>query len=176
MLHSLHLAFTIKDLGYAKYFLGLEVVRSTDGIFMNQRKYIMDIITDTGILHAKSVKIPLPSRLDLQEEKGKLLEDLSIFRRLIGRLLYLSFTRSDLMYLVHHLSQFVHQPRKHHWIAALHVVRYLEDTVSTGLFFPAQASAELEAYYDVDWASCKTTRRSIIGFCIFLGRTPISWK
>lgn len=173
---SLHLAFTIKDLGYAKYFLGLEIARSIDGIFINQRKYILDIISDTGMLQAKGVKVPLPCGLELQEEKIELLDDPSSYRRLIGRLLYLNFTRPDVMYVVHHLSQFIHQPRRPHWMAALHIVRYLKNTPSTGMFFPAQALAELEAYCDDDWASCKIIRRSITGFCIFLGTTPVSWK
>lgn len=136
----------------------------------------MDIISDTGMLQAKGVNTPLSFGLDLHEEKGELLDDPSTFRRLIGRLLYLNFTHPDIMYAVHHLSQFVHQPQKPHWIATLHIVRYLKNTPSTGLYFPAKALAELEVYCDADWASCKITRRSITGFCIFLGKTSISWK
>lgn len=108
--HSLDLAFTIKDLGYAKYFLGLEIARSLDGIFFNQRKYTMDIIYDTRMTEAKAVKIPLPYGLQLQENEGELMCDPSVYRRLIGRLLYLDFTRPNIMYSVHFLSQFVHQP------------------------------------------------------------------
>lgn len=107
---SLNLAFTIKDLGYAKYFLGLEVARSPDGIFVNQRKYIMDILSYTKLSRAKGVKTPLPPGLQLQDDEGELLSDPSSFRRLIGRLLYLNFTRPDIIFYVHHLSQFIHQP------------------------------------------------------------------
>lgn len=111
----LHGAFTIKDLGYAKFFLGLEVTRSHDGICVNQKNYITDLVIDTRLVQVKSVKTPLPSGLQLQEEEREILEDPSQFQRLIGRLLYLGFTRPDITYAVHHLSQFVHRPKKPHW-------------------------------------------------------------
>lgn len=131
---SLHTSFTIKDLGQEKIFLGLEIDRSPLGICVSRKKYIYDIISDTGMLQAKVVHSPLPPELQLQEDEGELLEDASQYRRLTGRLLYLNFTRPDLMFAVHHLSQYVHQPCKPHWLVALHVVRYLKSTSTTGLF------------------------------------------
>lgn len=80
------------------------------------------------------------------------------------------------MFVVHHLSQFVHNPRRPHWQADLHVVRYLKATSVTGLFFSATAPLNLKAYCDTDWATCKRTRCSITGYCIYLSSTPISWK
>lgn len=146
--HSLHAAFTIKDLGFAKYFLGLEVARSSAGIFVNQRKYISDLIADTGLLDAKVTNVPLPKGLHLQGNEGELNDNPSQYRRLVGRLLYLGFTRPDIMHSVHLLSQFVQSPRKPHWMAALHVVRYLKST--TSLFFSASSSFCLEAFCDAD--------------------------
>lgn len=167
---SLNQDFTIKDLGYAKYFMGLKVARSHVGIFVNQKRYTMDIISEVGMTQGKEANTPLPSVLQLQEDEGVLLDDPTVFRRLIGRLLYLNFTRLDIMYVVHHLSQFIHQPRKPHWAATLHV-QYLKHTSSVGLFILAN---KLEAYCDADWATCKKTRRSITRYCVFLGNTPIS--
>lgn len=74
--------------------------------------------------------MPLPPGLQLQEEDGELIEDPLRFRRLIGKLLYMNFTRPYIMYVVHHLSQFVHKPQKLHWQAALHIVRYLKYTLT----------------------------------------------
>lgn len=111
----LHKAFTIKDLGCAKFFLSLEITRSQNGIYVVQRKYITDILTDTGMSQAKGVKTPLPSGLQLQDEDDEFFEDPSQFRRLIGRLLYPNFTRPDITYVVHYLSHVVHKPCKPHW-------------------------------------------------------------
>lgn len=166
--HSLHSVFSIKDLGNATYFLGLEISRSG---FRNWYQS-----EDTGMTEAKDVLTPLPKGLRLRANEGELLKNAPQYRRLIGRLLYLGFTCLDLVYAVHQLSQFVHQPCQAHWCAALHIIKYLKFTANVGLFFPVNNSLILEAYSDADWAACGDIRHSIIGFCIYLGSTPVSWK
>ena len=86
---DLHTAFTIKDPGLACYFLGIEIARSSQGTFLNQRKYILDILKDAGMTGAKPTSFPLPKGLYLSLDSGDLLIDPSPYRRLIGRLLYL---------------------------------------------------------------------------------------
>ncbi|KAL0305526.1 UNVERIFIED_CONTAM: Retrovirus-related Pol polyprotein from transposon RE2 [Sesamum radiatum] len=168
--------FTIKDLGYAKYFLGLEIARSTEGMSITQHKYAMDIITDSGMVSATSVSTPLPLGLKLSATSGTFLKEPDKFRRLIGRLLYLGFTRPDLSFAVQQLSQFLQHPTDQHWTAALHIVRYLKGAPDTGLFFPASNSLHLSAYTDADWGACVDSRRSVTGYCVFLGSSLISWK
>ncbi|KAL2228577.1 UNVERIFIED_CONTAM: Retrovirus-related Pol polyprotein from transposon RE2 [Sesamum indicum] len=168
--------FTIKDLGYAKYFLGLEIARSSDGMSVTQRKYISDIITDTGMTDAHPVLTPLPHGIKFSSELGSPVPDPEKYRRLIGRLLYLGFTRPDLSFAVQQLSQFLQHPTDQHWSAALHVVKYLKGSLTNGIFFPSSSNFQLAAYTDADWGSCMDTRRSVTGFCIFLGSSLISWK
>ncbi|KAL0395161.1 UNVERIFIED_CONTAM: Retrovirus-related Pol polyprotein from transposon RE2 [Sesamum latifolium] len=164
------------DLGVARYFLGLQIARSAAGLSLTQCKYIHDILTDTGLLDAKSVTTPLPQGVKLCADSGSFLLDPEPYRRLIGRLLYLGFTRPDISYGVQLLSQFLLHPCTGHWVAALHLVRYLKGTPHTGLFFPSSSSFEIRAYCKADWGSCSDTRRSISGFCIFLGSALVSWK
>jgi len=99
-----------------------------------------------------------------------------VYRRLIGRLLYLNITRPDISYSVQHLSQFVNQPREPHLQVAFHLLRYLKGTVNAGLFYSASSDLSLSAYTDADWGRCISTRRSLTGFCIFLGNCLVSWK
>ena len=89
---------------------------------------------------------------------------------------YLTNTRPDLTYVVQFLSQFLQDPREPHWQAALHTLRYLSKDYSKGIFFNTSADLQLEAYCDSDWASCPNTRRSVSGYFILLGGSPISWK
>ncbi|KAL0295904.1 UNVERIFIED_CONTAM: Retrovirus-related Pol polyprotein from transposon RE2 [Sesamum angustifolium] len=152
-------------MGAARYFLGLEIARSTSGLYVAQTKYVLDIVHDAGLSNAKGVSTPFPQGSNNDS-----------YRRLVGRLLYLSFTRLDISHSVKQLSQFLNHPCEAHWNAALHVVRYLKRCPSKGLFFPSQNSLDLRAYCDADWASCTDSRRSLSGFCIFLGPALISWK
>ncbi|KAL0444536.1 UNVERIFIED_CONTAM: Retrovirus-related Pol polyprotein from transposon RE2 [Sesamum latifolium] len=168
--------FTIKNLGEARFFLGLQLARSAEGTSVTQTKYILDIIHDTGLTDAKSATTPFPQHVKLSVTGGAVLSDPERYRRLVGRLLYLGFTRPDISYSVQQLSQFLQHPCDDHWRAALHVVRYLKGTSATGLFFPCSNSFRLTAYCDAEWASCVDTWRSISGFCVFLGSALMSWK
>ena len=131
---SLDKQFTIKDLGLAKYFLDIELCKTDDGMHLNQRKYILDLLKDAGLTAAKPSLSPLPQNLKLSLEKGEPIDDPESYRRLVGMLLYLSMTRPDISYGVQHLSQFVSAPKQPHMQAALHLLRYLKGTISKGLF------------------------------------------
>ncbi|KAL0363677.1 UNVERIFIED_CONTAM: Retrovirus-related Pol polyprotein from transposon RE1 [Sesamum calycinum] len=109
----LHDLFTIKDIGEARYFLGLEIARNNKGSYVAQTKYILDIVKDTGLLEAKAASTPLPQGLKLTSDCGALLQSPDSYRRLVGRLLYLNFTRPDISHSVQQLSQFLNHPCVH---------------------------------------------------------------
>ncbi|KAL0363917.1 UNVERIFIED_CONTAM: Retrovirus-related Pol polyprotein from transposon RE2 [Sesamum angustifolium] len=121
--------FTIKVLGLAKYFLGLELARSSHGLHVTQHKYLQDILHDASMLDAKPASTPFPSGLHLTSEEGAPLHFLDRYRRLVGRLLYLGFTRPDLSFPVQQLSQFMQYLGTSHWDAALHILCYLKKPV-----------------------------------------------
>lgn len=168
--------FSIKDLGVAKYFLGLELARSPQGLYVNQRKYTLDLITEAGLSGAKPLDVPMVKCSKLLSHDGVKFQDPEKYRRLVGRLLYLGFTHPDIAYATQTLSQFVHSPCEHHWHAALNVLRYLKAHPLKGLFYSSSSDLSIVAYADADWATCPLTRRSLTGFCIFLGNCLVSWK
>lgn len=90
------------------------------------------------------------------------------YRRLVGCLIYLSCTRPHLAYAVHILSQFLHAPRTDHWDVALYVFRYMKSTPGQGILLFAASPLSLPGWCDSDWASCPLTRRSLIGWVVFL--------
>ncbi|KAL0317366.1 UNVERIFIED_CONTAM: Retrovirus-related Pol polyprotein from transposon TNT 1-94 [Sesamum angustifolium] len=114
--------------------------------------------------------------LKVTTDSGAQLQNTDMYRRLVGRLLYLGFTRPDISHSIQQLSQYLSHPCDMHRTVALHVVRYLKGNPSKGIFLHASNLFQLKAFCDADWASCADTRRSLSGFCIFLGDAPTSWK
>ncbi|CAL1374490.1 unnamed protein product [Linum trigynum] len=170
--------FTIKDLGNLKYFLGMEVSRSDSGIHLCQRKYTLDLLSDTGYLASKPATTPSVPGTHLSSNDGELLDSAahSSYRTLIGRLQYLCNTRPDICYTVNQLSQYIDFPRTSHEQATHRLLRYLKTNPAKGLFFPSNSNIKLTAFSNSDWAGCPDTRRSVTSFCVFLGSSLISWR
>ena len=103
-------------------------------------------------------------------------KEATTYRRLIGRLIYLTNTRPDISFSMNHLSQFISKPTYQHHQAVMCVLRYLKNAPKTGIFLHSQTLIQLKAYSDFDWATCSETRKSITGFSVYLGESLISWK
>ncbi|CAM8937929.1 unnamed protein product [Rhodiola kirilowii] len=172
----IHDKFRIKDLGHLKYFLGIEVARSKEGIFINQRKYVLDILDDHNFTDSKPVQTPLETKHGLSKSTSPPITDPTMYRKLVGKLIYLTITRPDLAFAVHTLSQFMATPTEDHLKAAHRLLRYIKLAPAQGILFSATSDLTLTGYCDADWASCPITRRSVTGYCMLLGPSVVSWK
>ena len=174
--HFLGRQFEMKDLGPLNYFLGLEVSSSVDGYYLTQAKYTSYLISQASITDSKIVDTPIEYNCHLNSHDGESISDATLYRQLVGSLMYLTVTRLDISYAVHVVSQFMATPRSPHYAAILKIFRYLKGTIFDGLHFSSHSSLTLQAYSDADWAGDPTDRRSTIGYCFLLGDSLISWR
>uniref|UniRef100_A0A2N9FEM3 CCHC-type domain-containing protein n=1 Tax=Fagus sylvatica TaxID=28930 RepID=A0A2N9FEM3_FAGSY len=172
----LHQQFEMKDLGHLSYFLGLEVSSDSTGYYLSQAKYASDLLSRAGLTDTKVVSTPLEMNARLTPLDGTPLSDATLYRQLVGSLVYLTVTRPDIAHAVHLVSQFLSAPHSTHYAAVLHILRYIKGTMFHGLHFSAHSTLDLCAYSDADWAGDPTDRRSTTGFCFFLGDSLISWR
>lgn len=170
----LHDQFKIKDLGKLHYFLGLEVLYKSDGVLISRRKFIVDLLKEYDCLGYTAVSSPLDSIVKLKANERPLLSDPTYYRKLVGKLNFLTNTRLDIAYSVQHLSQFMQIPREPHLKAALHVLRYLKNDPTLGIFLLNSPDYSIRAFCDSNWAACPDSRRSISGYIVLLGDSPIS--
>lgn len=139
----LHTCFSMKDLGTLKYFLGIEVTRSSSGCFLCQRKYTLELISETGLLGAKPTSTPIEPNHNLTKSTSSLFHLPDRYRCLVGKLIYLTITGPDLAFIFHSLAQFLQAPTSDHWDAALRIVRYLKVSPGQSILLKADSSLSL---------------------------------
>ncbi|KAM1770681.1 hypothetical protein ACFX11_045589 [Malus domestica] len=172
---SLQQIFAIKDIGVLKYFLGIEMAYSHKGLFLNQRKYVMDLLKDANMSDAKPALTPLDSKLKL-DLGGTPLSDISFYQRLVGKLIYLTITRPDISYSVSIASQFMHSPTIEHMNLVKRILRYLKGSVGRGILMAKNDNTQIMGYCDADWAGNAIDRKSTTGYCTFVGGNLVTWK
>ncbi|XP_028081216.1 uncharacterized protein LOC114282674 [Camellia sinensis] len=155
--------FDMSDLGMMHYFLGIEVVQSPVGIFMSQKKYVRDILDRFRMKNCNSVSTPTEIGLKLiKDPKGRKVNS-TLYKQIVGSLLYLTATRPDIMHAVSLISKYMECPREMHLLAAKRIFRYLQGTVDLGLFYKKGEKSHLYGYTDSDYAGDPDDRRSTSG-------------
>lgn len=144
--------FKIKDLGHLKYFLGIELARSSTGIYLHYNKYTQDLLSDVALKHCKPSPIPLEQNHSLLADTHDQpdISDFSLYRRVIGRLIYLTILRPDIGYTVNTLAQFMGNPKDCHYQATMKLLKYLKGTCGQGILLSVSNSFKLTAYCDAD--------------------------
>ena len=148
---SLQQQFPIKDLGSLKYFLGIEMAASRKELFLNQRKYIIDLLQDVDMLHMKPVANPLDSKLTLDSSSESLVS-CTYYQQIVGKIIYLTITRPDITFAVSLVSGYMHAPTVQHLGMVKRILRYLKGTIGRGIVMTRNGHNNIMGYADSDWA------------------------
>jgi hypothetical protein len=145
-------------------------------VFLGQGKYAVKILQKFGmIIDCKSKDTLMTTDIRKVRDSDSDPVDPSLYRQLIGSLMYLVNTRPNICFVVNTLSQFQVEPRHEHWIAAEHVLRYIRGMLNYGLRYTSSGDIQLHGFTDSDWAGSAEDRRSTSGMCFSLGSAMISW-
>ena len=167
--------FDMSDLGKMSYFLGIEIIQNSKGIFMCQRKYAREVLARFGMSDSKPVGNPIvPGTRLSKDEKGTKI-DSTMFKQVVGSLMYLTATRPDIMFGVSLISRYMSSPTEEHWCATKRILRYINGTIEMGILYKGESITELVAYTDSDFAGDLNDRKSTSGFVFLLAGGAVSW-
>jgi hypothetical protein len=159
--------FEMSMMGELKYFLGFQIKQLQDVTFINQTKYIQDILEKFGMKNVKHIKTPMGTNGHLDLDTGGKSVDQKVYRSMIGSLLNLCASRSDIMLSVCMCARFQADPKEVHLRAVKRIMRYLVYTPKFGLCYPKGSTFDLIGYSYADWAGCKIDRRAHQGLVSF---------
>nr|GEY73902.1 uncharacterized mitochondrial protein AtMg00810-like [Tanacetum cinerariifolium] len=158
------------------FFLGLQISQSPRGIFINHSKYASEIVKKYGLTSTDFVDTPMIENKKQDEDLQGKPVDATLYRGLIGSLMYLTASIPDLIYVVCLCARYQAKPTEKHLQAMKRIFRYLKGTINMGLWYSKDTDMSLTAYADADHARCQDTRRSTSGSAQFLSDKLISWS
>ena len=164
----------MKDLGLMHYFLGLEVWHSPEGIFLNQGKYVVEILKRFDMLKCKAMTTPMDTNLKLLVDASSELVDVTLYIKIIGSLMYLTNTQPYICFVVNTLSQYLFDPRHVHLVAAKLVMRYLKATIDYGLSYTRDRDFRLYGYTYSDREGSVSNGQRTLGGCFSMSSAMIS--
>ncbi|GJW54483.1 hypothetical protein Tco_0098568 [Tanacetum coccineum] len=166
----------MSSIGELTFFLGLQVKQQPDGIFISQDKYVANILKKFDFCSIKIATTPITSNKPLVRDEDGVDVDVHVYRSMIGSLMYLTASRTDIMFAVCACARFQVTPKASHLNAVKRIFRYLKHQPKLGLWYHRDSPFELEAFSDSDYGGARLDRKSTTGGCQFLGRRLISWQ
>jgi hypothetical protein len=167
--------FDMSDLGKMRYFLGVEVLQCTEGVYISQKKFAAELLEKFGMEASNPVHNPIVPGVKLGKDEDGVKVDATVYKQMVGSLMYLTVTRPDLMFVVCLASRFMANPTELHFQVVKRVLRYIRGTVELGIFYKRRGDRMLLAYTDSDYAGDVCDRKSTSGYVFSLSGGAVSW-
>lgn len=172
--YSLKKKFDMTNLGYLHYFLGLQVLKSKEGISLSQFKYACDPLRRFHMEDCKQDPSPFQSGVKLSFTCTSPEVDVTLYHHLVGSLLPLTHSRPDISFTIGLVAWWMQHPHESHWEAAKRILRYIRGTIQFGIHYSTGATPLLVGFTDSDWAGDPDDQKSTTGYVFTLGSGPIT--
>ncbi|XP_019150684.1 PREDICTED: uncharacterized protein LOC109147539 [Ipomoea nil] len=166
--------FRICDLGIPQFFLGVKALYTPGVVVLSQRRYMTELLRKAGMDSCKPLATPITAATSTPSVDSSPMDDPTLYRQLVGSLMYLLVTRPDLSFAVNRLCQIMHDPKQDNWVALKRVLRYVKGTQHLALRLTGSASPVVHAFSDSDWAGRSLDRKSTAGYAVFIGPNLVS--
>jgi hypothetical protein len=157
------------------YFLGLEVKQTVEGIFISQSKYARDLVKRFGLDGKSRARTPMSTSVKISSDLAGKSVDPSLYRSMIGSLLYLTASRPDIAFSVGVCARFQANPKESHLTAVKRIIKYVNDTLSYGIWYSRETNLVVAGYSDADWAGNAEDRKSTSGGCFYVRNNLVAW-
>ena len=167
--------FEMSMVGDLTFFLGLQVKQRKEGIFISHEKYAQNIVKKFGLDSKKHASTPMSSSTKLNVDSSRVEVSPTLYRSIIGGLLYLTPSRLDIAFSMGVYARYQATSKESHLIAMKRIIRYVNETPDYGLWYSKDSNACLAGYSDADWAGSVDNIKSISSGCFYLGNNLVSW-
>jgi len=167
--------FEMSMIGELNYFLGLQVKQTVEGIFISQSKYAKDLVKRFGLNGKSRARTPMSTSVKISSDLAGKPVDPSLYRSMIGSLLYLTTSRPDIAFSVGVCARFQANPKESHLTTVERIIRYVNDTLRYGIWYSRETNLVVAGYSDADWAGNADDRKSTSGGCFYVGNNLVAW-
>ena len=168
--------FEMTMIGELTHFLGLQIRQQDSGIFLSQSKYAKNLVKKFGLESANFVRTPMSPNVKLTVDLSGKSVDHSLYRSIIGSLLYLTASRPNISYSVGVCARYQANPKETHMTALKRIIKYVKTTTKFGAYYSKDTSDVLAGYSNADWEGNADDRKSTSGGCFYVGNNLVSWK
>ena len=167
--------FEMSMIGELTHFLGLQICQQDSGIFLSQSKYAKNLVKKFGLESVSSARIPMSPNVKLIVDLLGKSVDPSLYRSMIGSLLYLTASRPDIIYSVRVCARYQANPKESYMIALKRIIKYVKTTAEFGVWYSKDTNDVLASYSNVDQAGNVDDRKSTSGGCFYVVNNLVSW-
>jgi hypothetical protein len=160
--------FEMTDLGLMKYFLGIEVEQSAQGIFISQQKYATDVLKKFRMEKCKPADTPIALGTKLRKEDVGSTVNSTLYKQLVGSLMYLTTTRPDIAYATSFISRFMESPKDSHWKVGKRILRYIAGTTTYGLWYTTSEEIFSQVILTMILQATLTIEKTLLGMLFSL--------
>jgi hypothetical protein len=172
---SLKKKFEMTDLGFLHYFLGLQFFQTNEGIFLSHSKYACDLLRHFHMDDCKPTPSPFQSGVKISATFTSPKVDATLYRQLVGSLLYLTHTHPDLSFGVGLVARYMKTPHESHWKETKRILRYVHGTIQFGIHYSSGGTPLLVGFTNSDWVGDPDHQKSTTGYVFRVSSGPVTW-